>query len=171
MANKQLRHTAAQIDEGLDQVSQMNLQVGDLDERVTELEEHGGGGGIEEAPSTGRTYGRMNGEWVINEGGVPIMINNGVDVLETDDEDNSDGELYISDEKGNVIAMFTEGGLQTKDFSSNTTPQNMFDVTEADFKITDESGNSIVEFASGHIKTKNFDSSKSSLMYDVVYSV
>lgn len=37
--------------------------ISDLDGRVTELEENGGGGGLEDAPSDGKQYGRQDGSW------------------------------------------------------------------------------------------------------------
>ena len=96
-------------------------------------------------------------------------------------------DLDISDEQGNVLARFQNGGIKTKNFdsskdaseeerglmsSNDKTKLNSIeegaevndvetDSTESsDLDISDEQENVLVSFSNGHIKTKNFDSSK-----------
>lgn len=74
--------------------------------------------------------------------------------------DGGDFDLDISDEQGNVIARFSGGEFQTKNFDSMKTPAQMDDNGAADFQIADEFGNIIAEFKEGNFRTKNFDSTK-----------
>ena len=71
----------------------------------------------------------------------------------------TEADLYICDESGNVIGKFVSGQIITKGFNSATVIGTM-DTSEsnADFYICDANGNVIAEFADGHIITKNFDS-------------
>lgn len=72
--------------------------------------------------------------------------------------DNADNasDFDISDERGNVLVQFADGGIQTKDFDSKKTPKQ--GRSEADLDIADEQGNVLVQFSKGELKTKNFDS-------------
>ncbi len=99
----------------------------------------------------------------------------------------SDSDLDISDEKGNVLARFSEGHFQTLNFDSSkdateeerglmsATDKSKLnsieegaevndvitdDVEGVDLDISDENGNILIQAKDGHIKTKNFDSSK-----------
>lgn len=72
--------------------------------------------------------------------------------------DESNASLNISDEIGNVLAIFSGGNFKTKKFDSSATPQSKTSAS-ADFEIADEKGNAIVRLIGGHIYTKNFSSS------------
>ena len=68
-------------------------------------------------------------------------------------------DLEITDTDGNILARFRDGGIETKNFNSEDTPETD-DNEDADLSIEDEQGNVLVRFRDGGIKTKNFDSSK-----------
>lgn len=72
--------------------------------------------------------------------------------------DGGDLDLDISDEEGNVIARFSGGEFQTKNFDSMKTPAQMDDNGAADFQIADEEGNVILCLKDGHIQVKHFNS-------------
>lgn len=65
-------------------------------------------------------------------------------------------DFDISDEQGNVLVQFADGGIQTKDFNSKETPKQ--GKSGADLDIADEQGNVLAQFSNGELKTKNFDS-------------
>ena len=73
--------------------------------------------------------------------------------------DGANADLDFSDENGNVLVKFKDGGIQTKEFNSANTP-SINNVDGGDLEISDEQGNTIALFKDGHIKTQNFDSSK-----------
>jgi hypothetical protein len=79
-----------------------------------------------------------------------------VDELIQDADTNDD--LDIADEDGNILVKFKDGGIQTKEFNSETTPY-IGEKSLGDFSIEDESQKCVVVFENGEIKTKNFDSS------------
>lgn len=74
---------------------------------------------------------------------------------------STESNLDISDKQGNVIARFSGGEFQTRNFDSMKTPAQMDDNGTAEFQIADEFGNIIAEFKEGNFRTKNFDSTKS----------
>ena len=73
-------------------------------------------------------------------------------------------DLNISDEKGNMIAMFKNGHIRTKNFNSKNVEQKLHelesfshkDTKETDFDIVDENNNVILSVIQGWLKTKNF---------------
>ena len=67
-------------------------------------------------------------------------------------------DLDISDEEGNVIARFSDGEFQTKNFDTTNTPSQAEDNSTAEFQISDPDGNIIAEFQGGHFRTKEFNS-------------
>lgn len=76
--------------------------------------------------------------------------------------EESEADLYICDQQGNVIGEFIDGHIKTKNFDSSAISADMImeaDSSEADLYICDSFGNVIAELINGHIKTKNFDSS------------
>ena len=77
--------------------------------------------------------------------------------LKISDIPESEHDLDISDENGNVIAEFREGHFITKNFDSRKISK--IHESEHDLDISDENENILVSFSKGHIKTKNFDSS------------
>ena len=103
-------------------------------------------------------------------------------IIDLQRNDNSEADLNIGDENGNVLAEFKDGHLKTKEFDSrevlrkgeipdvsqlatkseipkvsNYTKQQA-DNSDSDLNIGDELGNIIVEIKDGHLRTKNFDS-------------
>lgn len=70
---------------------------------------------------------------------------------------SNDTDLDIKDNNGYVLARFTNGGFQTKNFNSVNTPY-LDNTNIADLDITDESGYVLARLSDGHIKTKNFNS-------------
>lgn len=102
-------------------------------------------------------------------------------------DDVYDSDLNISDENGNVLAIFNEGHFKVKNFDSSkdATPgkrglmsaedKTKLDTIEenaqvndvdtnntenGDLEFGDDADNIVMRVANGHIKTKNFDSSK-----------
>lgn len=70
-----------------------------------------------------------------------------------------EGDLSIIDEGGNVLAVFGEGHVKTKNFNSANLPAlGTKNNADYDFTIEDEIGQAIVIFGNGHIRTKNFNS-------------
>ena len=67
-------------------------------------------------------------------------------------------DLDISDEECNVIARFSGGEFQTKNFDTTNTPSQDEDNSTAEFQISDQEGNVIAEFQGGHFRTKEFNS-------------
>jgi len=72
---------------------------------------------------------------------------------------DSQADLDIADEDGNVIARFQNGHIKTKNFDSSETTRTA-NGAAGDLDICDESGNIVARFKDGNIKTKNFDSSR-----------
>lgn len=92
-----------------------------------------------------------------------VQLESEVSQLEADlfgDSKDSDADLDVADEQGNVLVRFKDGDIQTKEFNSKEDGRiaNVFDTSLADMNIADENGNVIVQFEGGHIKTKEFDS-------------
>lgn len=76
--------------------------------------------------------------------------------------EETEADLYICDQQGNVIAKFEDGHVKTKNFDSSDVGSNMImdtSSTEADLYICDSFGNTLAEFKDGHVITKKFDSS------------
>ena len=96
-------------------------------------------------------------------------------------------DLDFSDEYGNVLVRFQDGGIKTKNFDSSKDATEeerglmssvdktkingieegaqvndviIDDVEDADLDFSDEEGHIVMRVANGHIKTNNFDSSK-----------
>lgn len=79
--------------------------------------------------------------------------------------EETEADLYICDQQGNVIGEFVGGHIKTKNFDSSNVGTDMImdaDSSDADLYLCDSFGHVIVEFANGHIKTKNFDSENAS---------
>lgn len=78
--------------------AQIQTEVDDLDDRVTDLEEQGGGG-IPEAPIDGKQYARQDGAWaevVGGSGGTPSLDADGVLVFPNGSPSlNDDGTLVF----------------------------------------------------------------------------
>ena len=72
--------------------------------------------------------------------------------------DDSDADLNIGDNNGEIILQLNGGDIKTKNFDSRNVANNEFDSSDADLNIGDDNGEVIVQFKDGHIKTKNFDS-------------
>lgn len=70
---------------------------------------------------------------------------------------DTDSDLDIADENGNVLARFSDGHIKTKEFNSRIVPsQDAVDDTDLD--ISDPQGNVVLRLKGGHIHTKNFSS-------------
>ena len=105
------------------------------------------------------------------------------------DTDAENVDLDVTDVQGNVIARFSDGHIQTKEFDSRDmidisdrmetvesdtadlknqtglTPETaLTDADDSDLDITDENGNVLARFKDGHIQTKEFDSRNTSDM-------
>ena len=90
-------------------------------------------------------------------GGVLTAINSRP---ETKNTTESDSDIDVTDESGNVIVRFAHGEVQTKNFnSSKIAGQKITTENSADFDLVDVMGNVLARFSGGHILTKNFDSS------------
>jgi len=81
-------------------------------------------------------------------------------------QNNSD--LDITDENGNVLVRFANGGIETKNFDSVKTPSINDSEENSDLDITDENGNVLVRFANGGIETKNFNSSSINFNFNYI---
>ncbi len=84
--------------------------------------------------------------------------------------DDSEAELNIGDDNGNVVAEFKSGDFRTKNFDSRKSNKTLEDESEADLNIGDNNGNVVAEFKGGHIRTKNFDSRNAGNSIRVRYS-
>lgn len=72
---------------------------------------------------------------------------------------DTDSNLDIADENGNVLARFSDGHIKTKDFNSVNVPSQMDnEETDADLLLSDNNGNALAEFKGGHFRTKEFNS-------------
>lgn len=79
---------------------------------------------------------------------------------ETKNTTESDSDVDVTDENGNVIVRFAHGDVQTKNFnSSKIAGIKLTTDISADFDLVDVMGNVLTRFSGGHILTKNFDSS------------
>lgn len=68
--------------------------------------------------------------------------------------------LDVADEYNNVLARFSGGHVQTKNFNSATdAPTKSTDTNKGDFEISDENNYVLLRLKDGHIKTMLFDSS------------
>lgn len=79
------------------------------------------------------------------------------------DTDETDVDLDITDEDGNVILRLKDGNVQTKKFNSASPESSVKDssATTSDLDIADKQGNVILRLQDGHIRTKNFNSKTS----------
>lgn len=68
-------------------------------------------------------------------------------------EDTDMEPFYITDDKGNVLAEFENGGFKTKNFESDSI-SNTSSSTSADLEIKDSNGNVLAKFAYGNFETK-----------------
>ena len=74
-------------------------------------------------------------------------------------ENDNAADLDVADDSGNVLARFSDGHIQTKNFNSAQLPSLATKSNnDFDFTVEDESGYAIVLFQNGHIRTKNFNS-------------
>lgn len=72
---------------------------------------------------------------------------------------DTDSDLDIADENGNVLARFSDGHIKTKDFNSANVPSQIDnEETDADLLLSDNKGNVLAEFKEGHFRTKEFNS-------------
>ena len=69
--------------------------------------------------------------------------------------DKGNGDLDIVDERGNILARYSNGVHKTKYPAPHTKNSNSI----SDLSFEDENGNIILQVFEGHLKTKNFDSS------------
>lgn len=74
-------------------------------------------------------------------------------------DNTEDADIEFADNYGNVLARFSDGHVQTKNFDSREIKTSVDDTESADFNVADENGNVVLSVGDGHIKTKNFDSS------------
>ena len=82
------------------------------------------------------------------------------DEFPSNKEQETNGDLYITDENGNVIAVFEDGHIKTKYFDSSDIDidQDFFisNYDNGDFGISDELGYVLLSLANGNISVKNF---------------
>lgn len=81
--------------------------------------------------------------------------------IEVKDNHNTlPSDLEIGDENGNILARFSRGHIQTKNFDSADIKSDIEveDNDYSDLDISDDKGNIILRLKDGHIQTKNFDS-------------
>lgn len=84
---------------------------------------------------------------------------------------NSDSDLDITDEEGNILASFSNGHIKTKNFNSEDENIKIADSEASDLEISDENGNSILRIKDGHIQTKNFDSETGQLSTSILTQI
>ena len=143
-------HTKAVVDDNgytaESRLAAMQDEINDLQEGVVVV-----GEGMTPVPSD-LTPTKNSSNWVTSGG-----VYNGVP-----SNTNSSGsfDLAISDETGNILAMFKDGDLVLKNLNSKDLLLKIDNCTIGDFFIADDSGNILVAFENGNIKTKNFDSTK-----------
>lgn len=85
-------------------------------------------------------------------------------------------DLNISDEKGNMIVLFKDGHVRTKNFNSEDAEKKLTelkpfshkDTKETDFDVVDENNNVILSVIQGWLKTKNFSGKH---VYDVLNNI
>lgn len=109
--------------------------------------------GVDDKPTDGSNN-------LVKSGGVYSRLNENKIVF----DDDSEADLNIGDDEGNVIVEFSGGHIKTKNFDSrnggsgNANVEATDDDSEADLNFSDDEGNVILQLKGGHIKTKNFDS-------------
>lgn len=69
-------------------------------------------------------------------------------------------DLDVADEYNNVLARFSGGHVQTKNFNSATDAPTSAENTIPDLEFSDPLGNVLVRFQNGHIQVKNFNSAE-----------
>jgi lysophospholipase L1-like esterase len=72
---------------------------------------------------------------------------------------NSEDDLELADENGNVLMILSGGNIKTKNFNSETDAPFNSSSSLVDFEISDEQKNVLLQILNGNIKTKYFDSS------------
>ena len=91
--------------------------------------------------------------------------------------EETEADLYVCDNNGNVLAEFADGHIKTKNFDSGDIEERVEALEEtpapsgyeyipsinptnadADLYIADENGNAIARFGYGHMQTRDFDS-------------
>ena len=72
----------------------------------------------------------------------------------------TDADLYVCDENGNVITRFKSGEIETKNFNSKYTPKALSQNVDSgsDLMIADEQGNAVMLLRDGNMRMKNFSS-------------
>lgn len=75
-------------------------------------------------------------------------------------KNESSSDLDIMDGMGNILARFSEGHVQTKNFDSSKIKIAIQDTESGDFNIIDDNENILSNFSEGHFRTKKFDSRK-----------
>jgi len=89
---------------------------------------------------------------------------------------DSDSDLDLADEEGNVLARFSDGHFQTLNFDSSVVIDTLEEISQthpyiensinrSDLSIEDENGNSILLLKDGHIITKSFNSKRQSKIF------
>ena len=85
--------------------------------------------------------------------------------------DSGNTDLDITDTEGYVLARFSNGHIQTKNFDSGSSPAiRSTTASDIPLDITDSEGYVILRLANGHIHTKNFDSSVQSVGFEYKFS-
>ena len=85
--------------------------------------------------------------------------------------DDGPDDFSIQDEEGNILCLWKDGHIKTKNFDSEKVatkeevasiehPVEVNENSDSDLDVADENGNVLARFKDGHIKTKNFDSEK-----------
>lgn len=72
----------------------------------------------------------------------------------------NDSDLDFTDEEGNVLVRFSDGGIKTKNFDSSEVDLKVGNGndSEIDLEFTDEEGNVLIRASEGHIRTSKFNS-------------
>lgn len=82
-----------------------------------------------------------------------------VDAPSSKNTTETEADLDITDENGNVLTRFVGGNIVTKKFNSKDAVQSSStDASNVDLDIADENGNVVLRIKDGHIRTKNFTS-------------
>ena len=109
-------------------------------------------------------YNTVNTKWITNQ-----YIGNDLSGWNTESnwisteftivKDSSIGDFTICDENGNILVVFSNGHIRTKNFDSSSYKEILVsDCENFDLTFTDKNGFDLVRFSNGHIRTKNFDS-------------
>ena len=67
-------------------------------------------------------------------------------------------DLNVTDDDNNILVLFQDGNIKTKNFDSSNTPAGESGSINSDLDLSDDQGNILVRFQNGGIKTKEFDS-------------